>query len=410
MTTHSPTAVFDHHSPEHAEDPVMSYDALRASAPVAWTEAHDGYWVVSSYDAVFDAARNPTVFSSARSADDDRLSILIPKREHDLHIPIELDPPEFRTYRAIINRYLSPAAVAGLDEMVERHTTRFIDDVIESGVCDFTDLIGIPSAITLEWLGLPTDLWREYAHAFHVLLSDVPGSPDFDEVVSAQLPYLVATTRKTITERRAQPQADVISSLIVEDKVDGRGLTDDEVFSIVDLLIAGGVSTVASLLSQTFVWLYQHPDVREQLRDDPTLTDHAIEEFLRYFTPAQGVARTVAQDGELQGCPVQKGDRVLLAWASANRDESEFVNAHEVDITRWPNRHVGFGLGPHRCAGAHLARSIIRCTLDQVLTRMPDYVVDVDVLEHFPDQSVSVGYRSIPATFTPGQRRGRSNA
>ncbi|MCU1658323.1 MAG: cytochrome [Pseudonocardiales bacterium] len=404
MISHQPKVEFDHHSHAHARDPIGSYRQLRDTSSIAWTDAHEGYWILSAYDTVFDAARNPAVFSSARIADDDRLSVLIPKREHELHIPIELDPPEFRKYRGVINRYMSPPAVSEVTGLVERHTTEFIDEVIEAGVCDFTDLIGIPAAITLDWLGLPTNLWRDYAKAFHVLLSEVPGSPSFDHTTREELPRLIDATRRTISARRAKPADDVISRLLDED-VDGRGLTDDEVFSIVDLLIAGGVSTVASLLSQTFVWLHDHPNVRRQLTDDPTLMDHAIEEFLRYFTPAQAVARTVAEDIEFHGCPIRKGDRVLLAWASANRDEQEFANPDEVDVTRWPNRHVAFGLGPHRCAGAHLARAIVRCTLLQVLERMPDYVVEVDALEHFPDQSVSVGFRSIPTSFTPGPRR-----
>jgi cytochrome P450 len=403
MREQEPVVTFDHHSEEHAQDTVGSYTRLRRT-PMAWTEAHDGYWVMSDYAHVFDAARDPGLFSSARSPEDDRLSILIPKREHELHLPIELDPPDFRKYRSIINKYMTPAAVTGLDDLIERHAAAFIDDVIETGYCDFTDIIGIPSAVTLEWLGLPTQLWRQYATAFHVLLSEVPGSPDFDRVARDDVPQLEAKTRGVIADRRKEPQDDVISSLLTEE-VDGRTLNDDEVFSLVDLLIAGGVSTVASLLSQTIVWLYQNPGVRQQLIDEPSLMEHAIEEFLRFFTPAQGVARTVIRDDVFQGCPVHKGDRVLLAWASANRDEAAFTNAHDVDITRWPNRHVAFGLGPHRCAGSHLARSIIRCSLSEVLERMPDYVVDVASLESFPDQSVSVGFRSIPTTFTPGPRK-----
>jgi cytochrome P450 len=404
MTSYAPKIDFDHHSPAHARDPISAYRELRDEAPVAWTDAHDGFWVLSTYDTVFDAARNPAVFSSARSADDDRLSVLIPKREHELHIPIELDPPEFRKYRGIINRYMSPAAVAEMTELVERHTTTFVDEVVETGECDFTDLIGIPAALTLEWLGLSVGLWRDYAKAFHILLSEFPGSPGFDRTVREDLPRLADATRQTIAARRSLPANDAIS-LLLEEKVDGRGLDDDEVFSIVDLLIAGGVSTVASLLSHTFVWLYEHPDIRERLINDRSLMDHAIEEFLRYFTPAQAVARTVAEDGEFHGCPMRKGDRVLMAWASANRDGREFEDPDTLDVTRWPNRHVAFGLGPHRCAGAHLARVIVRSALTQVLERMPDYVVDVAALEHFPDQSVSVGFRSIPATFTPGPRQ-----
>jgi len=404
MTSTKPVVDFDHHSPAHAKDPDSAYRELRETCPMSWTDANDGHWVLSNYALVFDAARDPATFSSAREDGDDRLSILIPKREHAFHIPIEMDPPVFRKYRSIINLFMSPAAVEQMTDLIDRYTTLFLDDVIEAGRCEFTDVIGIPAALTLEWLGLPTDRWREYARCFHVLLSEVPGNPDFDHAVEHEVPQLEELTRTVIAQRSTDRRDDVISKLF-EQEVDGRPLTQDEIFSIVDLLIAGGVSTVAALLSKTVVWLAQHTDVRQQLIDDPSLMEHAVEEFLRYFTPAQAVARTVNQDAEFHGCPVRKGERVLMSWTAANRDTEAFERPDEVDITRWPNRHVAFGLGPHRCAGAHLARVAARRSLTQILERMPDFRLDTENLESFPDQSVSVGYRSIPLTFTPGPRR-----
>jgi len=132
--------------------------------------------------------------------------------------------------------------------------------------------------------------------------------------------------------------------------------------------------------------------------------DKAIEEFLRYFSPTQALARTVTQDTEFEGCPMKKGDRVLLAWNSANRDAEQFENPDEVDIERWPNRHTAFGLGVHRCAGSHLGRSMAKELLSQILNRMGDYVVDLDALEAYPHQGTNTGWQRIPATFTPGPR------
>ena len=163
-------------------------------------------------------------------------------------------------------------------------------------------------------------------------------------------PTSTEKTWEVIRARRENPQDDIISYL-VQQEVDDRPVTDDEVFSIVDLLLAGGVGTTASLVSNTVVWLYKNPDVRQQLIDDPSLLDKAIEEFLRYFSPTQALARTVVQDTEFHGCPMKVGDRVLLAWSSANRDAQQFENPDELDIKRWPNRHMAFGMGVHRCAG-----------------------------------------------------------
>ncbi len=176
-------------------------------------------------------------------------------------------------------------------------------------------------------------------------------------------------------------------------------------FGITDLLISGGTGTTASLVSQVLVWLHQHQDVRARLAADPSLLDKAIEEFLRFFSPTQALARTVTRDTEFHGCPMKQGDRVLVSWSSANRDETMFEDPDQINIDRWPNRHTAFGIGVHRCAGSHLARKMAHSVLSQILERMPDYEIDTSNLQRYPDQGTNVGYRSIPATFTPGERR-----
>jgi cytochrome P450 len=166
------------------------------------------------------------------------------------------------------------------------------------------------------------------------------------------------------------------------------------------------VGTTASLVSQTLVWLYLHQDVRQDLQEHPEKLERAVEEFLRYFSPTQALARTVLQDADFHGCQMSIGDRVLLAWSSANRDATQFEDPDELDIDRWPNRHTAFGVGVHRCAGSHLGRAMARALIGQVLERMPDYVVDVERVEPYPHQGTNTGWQRIPATFTPGPRRG----
>ncbi|MCW2530063.1 MAG: cytochrome [Pseudonocardiales bacterium] len=405
MTTSDrcPVVGFDHHSQQHADDPTGAYRELRHNAPVAYTEAHGGYWVLSDYSSVFDAARNDDLFSSARRSDAG-LAIVIPETPMHFHIPIELDPPEFRKFRKIVNLITAPAAVARLEGLVEHYTTWFIDDIIESGQADFADVIGVPAALTIDWLGLPTDEWKRYATAYHAVIADKPGSPKYLQAVQVDLPYLANQMNDVIAARRAEPQDDIIS-LLLEQEVDERPLTDDEVFGITDLLISGGTGTTASLVSQVLVWLHEHQDVRTRLIEDPSLLDRAIEEFLRYFSPTQALARTVTTDTEFHGCPMSAGDRVLVSWSSANRDENNFENPDEINIERWPNRHLAFGIGVHRCAGSHLARKMAHSVLSQMLERMPNYVIDTSRLERYPDQGANVGFRSIPASFTPGSRR-----
>lgn len=402
-----PVVHFDHNSQEHSRDPSGSYRSIRETTPVAWSQAHGGYWVFSDYSSVFDASRDDATFSSARSDHGgEGLAVVIPKTPMVFHIPIELDPPDFRKFRKIINPITAPVAIERLTALVTRYTTWFVDEVIESGACDFADVIGVPSIVTVDWLGLPVEDWKRYSTAHHAALAGVPGTPEFEHATKVEFPYLWQQMRETIAARRKAPADDIISYL-VQQEVDDRPITDDEVFGMVDLLLAGGVGTTASLVSQTLVWLYQHQDVRQRLIDDPSLLEHATEEFLRYFSPTQALARTVTKDTTFHGCQLAEGDRVLLSWASANRDESAFDNADELDIERWPNRHTAFGIGIHRCAGAHLGREMAHQLIGQILERMPDYVIDVDALTPYPHQGTNVGFQHIPATFSPGQRRGR---
>ncbi len=405
-----PVVQFDHNSDEHSADPAGSYRRLREESPIAYSEAHGGYWILSGYKPLFEAARDDATFSSARSSyGGEGLSVVIPKTPHPFHIPIEIDPPEFRKWRKIINLITAPAAVERMEPIVKHYVTWFIDEIIETGQADMADVIGVPAIVTVDWLGLNVADWKRYASAFHATLVAKRGSEEYRQAVEVDFPYLEEQTRKVIAERRANPTDDIISYL-VQSEVDGRPITDDEVFSMVDLLLSGGVGTTASLTSNTVVWLYQHPDVRQRLIDDLSLLDKAIEEFLRFFSPTQALARTVTRDTEFQGCPMKKGDRVLLAWSSANRDPEQFENPDEVDIERWPNRHVAFGLGVHRCAGSHLGRAMAKEMLTQILTRMGDYVVDEAALEPYPHQGTNNGWKRIPATFTPGPRLLESSA
>ena len=193
--------------------------------------------------------------------------MVIPKTPMHFHIPIEIDPPEFRKWRKILNPITAPAAIERLEQMVEHYVTWFIDDIIEQGECDLRG-----DRRPLDRHGRLARSRRRrleaYASAHHAVLAAVRGSAEWEQAVTVDLPYLESRTREVIAARRAEPADDTISYL-TQCEVDGRVITDDEVYSIVDLLLAGGVGTTASLVSNTVVWLYQHQDVRRQLIDDP---------------------------------------------------------------------------------------------------------------------------------------------
>jgi cytochrome P450 len=401
-----PVVHFDHTSPAHSRDPVAAYRALRERAPVVRTEAHGGFYVATDYESVFEAARMEDVFSSARSEyGGDGLATVIPKVPVHLHIPVELDPPRSRGYRKILNPVTSPAAIERVKPMIEAYTTWFIDQVIEAGTCDLASVIGVPAVVTLDWLGMNPRDWRRYASALHAVLANVAGSPAHTRAVSEDIPWMTQQIRFVVDERRRAPREDIVSWIVAQ-QVEGAPISDDDAYSMVELLISGGVGTTASLVSQTLVHLAGATEQRRELTEDPSLLERAVEEFLRAFSPTQALARTVMRDVELAGCPMKRGDRVLLAWASANRDEASFDRPDEVDIHRWPNRHAAFGIGVHRCAGSHLGRAMARELIAQVLTRMPDYEVDTSEVEAYPSQGVNAGFQRIPTRFTPGRRLG----
>lgn len=402
-----PVIAFDHQSPRHSADTVASFRSVRATTPVAWTNAHGGYWVMSSYEALFEAARDDGIFSSRRMEQygGPGLSVVIPKTPMSLHIPIELDPPEFRPYRKVINQITAPAAVARLQSLIVYYVTSFVDDIIEAGTADLTSVIGVPAAITIDWFGLPIKDWPRYAGAHKALLAELPESPEYIQATTIGLPWISEQIDRAIAERRTQPRDDAISALMTA-QVNGAPIRAEDVHSIVDLLIAGGVATTASLIGQALVWLAENPAARGDLIENPHKVDVAIEEFLRFFSPVQTNARTAVVSVEFHGCPVHEGDRVLLPWASANRDVRQFENPDTLDIERWPNRHVAFGVGIHRCAGSHVARAMAKEVITQVLKRMPDYTVDTASCVRYSHQGVNSGWSRIPAKFTPGARRG----
>jgi cytochrome P450 len=171
-------------------------------------------------------------------------------------------------------------------------------------------------------------------------------------------------------------------------------------------ILGGGVDTTTALTSSVLLYLSRRPDQRQQLIDRPELLSLAREEFLRYFSPIHGIARTATRDVELDGWKIDEGDRILLAFASANRDPDAFESPEDVKLDRFPNKHIAFGAGTHRCLGSFLARMVYDTMLSEVLRRMPDYQVIEDGIRAYPSIAVVNGWMSLPANFTPGAKVG----
>ncbi|MGP4049904.1 cytochrome P450, partial [Streptomyces sp. 2A115] len=345
---------FDHHSDEANADPVAYYARLRESCPVGRSAAYGGFTYTTRYADVARIARDDETFSSARSDHGGQgVGIVIPKGPGLDQYPIELDPPRSTEYRQLINPLLTPEAIERLVPMIERHAARVVDDFVELGSCDFVrDLTNpLPAAVTLDWLGFPEEDWAKLAGPIHDIFAAAAGS-ERAERGAAGLAYMDQRIRELIAERRSAPRADAVSALVAGRRGDGSDFGEDELVSVIGLLIAGGVDTTTSLTGSTLVHLARHPEQRQRLIDSPDLLDTATEEFLRAFAPSQSMARTVTQDVEVGGCPMHQGDRVLIPWVAANHDPAVFPDPEQVRLDRDASRHLSFGIGSHRCAGA----------------------------------------------------------
>lgn len=394
---------FDHFGPELADDPWGTYEEMRASCPALHSDQHGGFWAFTRYRDVVRIARDDTTFSSAHG-------VVVPPPKNRV-IPIDLDPPEFFAYRRMLNPLFSPPAVERLEPDIRALAGQLVDDFVERGSCDLVwDYASpLPAITTLGICGLPREEWHDFAFPIHHGVFRTPpehfASEEEAQKVANSQAHLRSRIREVLADRRREPQDDAVTYL-ANASVEGRQLTDDEIVDTVALIIIGGLDTTSSAIGNALIHLSEHPDDRRELIKHPELVPVAIEEFLRYESPVTALARTVTTETEVAGTTLQPGERVLMFWGSANRDEEEFPNADEVVLHRHPNRHLTFGVGIHRCLGSTLARLEFRVALEEILERVPDFEIDRDGLERGHAFGINYGYSHIPATFTPGEPRG----
>jgi cytochrome P450 len=403
-----PIVEFDHHREDFHEERVARWAELRA-CPVAFNPAFGGFWAVSAYTEVSDVMRDGEVYSSrhARHADDgiDYLGIAgVPRPRSTPTLGIaEVEGDVHVALRRALNPFLVPNAIIAMEPRMQRIATWCMDRHIESGAMDLVnDLTSpVPAMLTMDLVGLPLDSWRQYADLFHGATAFAPGSPEHTRAL-ANIPIVMDEFRHEVRRRRAQPQDDLLTTIIGIRLDDGRALDDDEVVSVVWNLIGGGVDTTSSLTSLALLHLHEHQEVRGRLIANPELLPSAIEEFLRYFPVNESLSRTVTRDVELGDQRIARGDHLLMSLLSANRDDAVFESPDEMLLDRAPNPHLTFGAGPHRCIGMHMARTMIRVLLSQVLARIPEYAVDRDATRFYTCNPSLNGIVRMPVTFTPG--------
>jgi cytochrome P450 len=383
-------------------------EEMHAKCPMAWTETYGGHWVAAGSNEVFELARCPVV-SNDHDINNERRGyggISIPKARRVSMVRggiLEMDDPEHRTYRNVLNPYLSPAAVKRWEPFIHDVTRACLDEKIESGSIDFVDDLAniVPAVLTLAMLGIPLKKWNLYSEPVHAAVYTPEHSPDIERVTAMHREMGLDMVNNML-EIRENPRPGIVNGLL-QMQIDGEPAPDLEILGNLGLVIGGGFDTTTALTAHSLEWLSEHPAEREQLsKNRDTLLDPATEEFLRYFTPAAGDGRTFSEDVELVGNQFKEGERLWISWAMANRDPSVFAEPDNVILDRKGNRHFSFGIGVHRCIGSNVARTVFKSMLTAVLDRMPDYRCDPDGTVHYECIGVIQGMRKLPATFTPG--------
>lgn len=407
-----PHVDFDRYEPGYRESFQAITEHMHRHCPIAWTDHHDGYWVAAGNREVFELARCPYV-SNDRDVEGVRRGyqgITIPSSNQAAirNGILEMDDPEHRELRAVLNPYLSPAAVQRWIPFVDELVRAALDEKIATGRIDFVDDLAniVPAVLTLAMLGIPLRNWAVYSEPAHATVYTPPDSPEYERV--HQLHQAMGLDMYTnLVEIREAPRPGLIHALATEATLGGEPLSDIEILGMLGLLIGGGFDTTTALTAHSLEWLSEHPAEREMLsRDRDELLDSATEEFLRYFTPAPGDGRTLNADVELAGARFAEGERLWLSWAMANRDPAVFEQPDTVVLDRKGNRHFSFGLGIHRCIGSNVARAVYKRMLLAVLDRIPDFRCIPEEAVHYETIAVIQGMRHLPATFTPGEPLG----
>lgn len=388
------------------------FATLRAERPVAWQKEIDdrlfppgpGFWAVTKHADIHAVSRNPEVFCSGKGA------VSIP----DMPGPfleyfgslINTDDPHHKRLRGLVSTGFTPARLRKAEEAVRRAAIRTINDVIEKGEGDFIADIAAPFPIRVicDMVGIPESQHQLVFDMTNIILGG--SDPEFIssekdmgmEIMGAAI-SLVELMKEMRQERLKNPTDD-LTSILAHAEIDGERLTDQELGSFFIILVTAGNETTRTALSHAILALSQYPEQSDLLRADfDAVIPTAVEEIIRWGSPVIHMRRTATCDTEISGQKIAEGDKVVLWYAAANRDEDVFENAQTFDVRRDPNDHVGFGApGPHYCVGTNLARREITIMLDEIYRRMPDLKVTGEP-EYLMSYFIN-GIKRLPVSWT----------
>jgi cytochrome P450 len=360
------------------------------------------WWAVTRHEDVRFVSRHPDLFASGRGGSN--IGDIPQDLAEFLGSIINMDAPQHTKLRGIVNRGFTPRQVARIEDSVRDRARLIVDDIVDRGEVDAVEEIAaaLPLQIICDMMGIPRDdLPQIFAWTNTILgVGDPEMVSTFEDLIGAGMglfQYGLA-----LAEERAGAPRDDITSTLMQAEVDGERLTSSELGSFFVLLVVAGNETTRNAISHGLLALTRHPDQKQRwLTDLEGVSPTAVEEIVRWATPVIHFRRTATADTVVGGAEIAEGDRVVLFYNSANRDEAVFEDPYTFDVTRSPNDHVGFGAGgPHFCLGANLARREIRVMFEELLTRIPD--IEVTGEPAMLRSSFIHGIKRMPASFTPG--------
>ncbi len=407
MSTSTTARQIDILDPALYDDPWDTYRWLRNEAPIYRDEANDLY-VVSRHEDVSHISRHDEIYSAALG--------VRPRIAAPMSI-ISMDDPEHTRQRRIVSKGFTPRKVRELTDHMREITRQVLDEIEDKGEIDFVSdfAIHVPLIVLAELMGLDPSMrlqLQEWSDA--MMAGDGHTDPD-DPVLersSTAFGEFADHVTQLIEERRERPTDDLIGILtgafdagelerdwdqeVIDD------LADDELLMFLVLLLVAGNETTRNAITGGLLAFSRFPEEREKLIDNPDLIDSAVEEIVRYTSPVLSFHRTVTEDHTYKGVDFEEGDRILMLYQSANRDERVFDDPDTFRIDREENPHLGFGIGTHYCFGANLARAEIRVVYDELFRRLRDIrVPDPDAPLTRMRSTLVLGIETLPAVFTP---------
>jgi cytochrome P450 len=395
-----------------------AFRILRREAPVHWnpgTEELNGFWSLTKYEDVLFVSRRPELFMSSKG-------IAGPGLRHPERLPdgerggasiITMDPPRHVKMRRLVNKGFTPRAVNAMEPRIRALTNEVLDTIAGKRSCDFVLEVSsqLPLAVICGMMGLDREHWPLMFELTNSVLGS--GDPEYQTAVSeeergsheaarrtaqAGMMRMYGFFREILERRRREPQDDLVTVLL-EAEVDGERLSEADILQFCFLLIVAGNETTRNAISGGLQVLCEWPEERARLRADMSLIDSAVEEILRWTSPLHHMARVATADVEIRGRTIRAGDRVIMWYPSANRDEEVFDDPYRFDITRGPNEHLAFGIGEHFCLGAGFARKEIRVMFEELFRRFPDIQIDGSP-ERLRSNFIN-GIKHLPVTFSP---------